>query len=172
MAETKQKSNGNMSPAKVLAIVAAVLALEGAIIGATIWLTGPSDVRGEGGDVAADAEASDEVQELLVVREKFPNLRTGRQILYDMEVYITVRAEANEEDRMKDRLESRRAQIIMEIATIVRRAEPAYFNEPTLATLRRQIEAVLDERLGRDAEGEPVVQEVLITRCTPFRADF
>lgn len=171
MAETTQKPNGQVSPLKALAILVAILVLEGATIGVTMWLSGPSDARGEG-PTAEQQEDENELVELEVVREKFPNLRTGRQILYDMEIFITVRKGDNKEDRVKERLESRRAQIVMEVSTIIRRAEPEYFNEPTLATLRRQVKSVLDERLGETEEGESVVQEVLITRCTPFRADF
>ena len=170
MAENSKQS-GNVSSIKVLLIVVAVLVLEGAIIGATIWLSGPDQARGDDAS-HADENQIDEVDELLVVREKFPNLRTGRQILYDMEVYITVRSTSNDEGQLGDRLESRRAQIVTDVGTIVRRADPSYFQEPTLATLTRQIHAALDERLGTDADGEPAVQEVLITRCTPFRADF
>lgn len=171
MAENTKNTSGRASTIKALAILLAVLVLEGATIGVTMWLSGPGSVAAEATD-AAEAEAEDEVVELQVVQERFPSMRSGRQILYDMEVYITVQKQDNKEDRIKQRLEARRAQIIMEIATIVRRAEPSYFNEPTLATLRRQMKSVLDERLGTDAEGNPVVQEVLITRCTPFRADF
>lgn len=171
MAENAKNTGGRTSTLKALAILLAILALEGATIGVTMWLSGPKAASAEG-EAAAEEAAGDELIELLVLQEKFPNLRSGRQMLYDVEIYITAEQRHNKEDKLKERLESRRAQIVMEIATIVRRAEPSFFNEPTLATLRRQVKAVLDERLGTSDDGDPVVQEVLITRCTPFRADF
>ncbi|MEX2673578.1 MAG: hypothetical protein WD294_15880 [Phycisphaeraceae bacterium] len=171
MAEATNNASNRTSALKAILILVAVLALEGATIGVTMWLSGPSSAKAE--EKAVEGEAAEaELVELLVVRDKFPNLLTGRQVLYDMEVYITVLQKDNVEDRLKNRLEARSAQVIMEIATIVRRGEPGIFNESTLATLRRQIHAVLDERLGMNEEGESFVQAVLITRCTPFRADF
>jgi len=63
------------------------------------------------------------------------------------------------------------AQVASDIATIFRRAEPAHLGEPTLATVTRQIMASLDERIGRDAEGKSLVQEVLMKKCIQYRVD-
>jgi hypothetical protein len=63
------------------------------------------------------------------------------------------------------------AQLSTEIATIFRRAEPSYMMEPDLATLSRQIGAVLVQKLGTDSEGEPYVMGTLIKKCIRIRAD-
>ncbi len=156
---------------KTLLAVVAVLLLEGGTIGLMMYLSGgPKTV--EGVELQADAAADlNKPVELLLIKDKFPNLQTGPHFLYDFEAYIIVKAGDNAGDALKKRLESMKAQTQMDVATIVRRAHPSYFEEATLATLRRQIQAALDERLT-DAEGTPLVQDVLITRCIPFRADF
>ena len=63
------------------------------------------------------------------------------------------------------------AQISADIRTIVSRAEPNHLLEPTLATIKRQIKAALDKRLGRDEDGNSRVDHVVITKFTQFRAD-
>jgi len=58
-----------------------------------------------------------------------------------------------------------------DIAEVFRKAEPSHLLEPELATLRRQIKAALTDRLGYDADNEPLVMEVVIPRCKQYRAD-
>ena len=156
---------------KAIVVVLGVLALEGGTIGLTMYLAGgPSEVQGV--ELQADLEAeNNKPVELLVVKDRFPNLQTGRHFLYDTEVYIVVRKIDNENDAVKTMLEGMKATISMEVANIIRGAHPSYFEERTLATLRRQIKAVLDERI-LDKEGKSLVQDVLIPRCTAFRADY
>jgi len=154
---------GKKSSLKVLLMVAVVLVLEGGTVGVTIMLSGsPAKVEGHGPTPDLAAEENKLVEDL-VVKDRFANQRTGRTYLYDTEIFITVRAKDN--PKVKEKVESMQAQLSTEIATIFRRAEPAHLLEPTLATLTRQVKAALDERLGKDAEGKPVVQEVLIRKC-------
>jgi flagellar basal body-associated protein FliL len=162
------KSGGGLKT--VIAIVA-VLLLEGLTVGVMLFMTGgPKPV--EGVELQPDQTAdANKMAELLLIKDKFPNFQTGRHFLYDFEAYITVKASDNAGDALKTRLDSMKAQVQMEIATIVRSAHPSYFEEPTLATLRRQVKAVLDTRLT-DPDGKSLVQDLLITRCIPFRVDF
>src|SRR5262249_20092968 len=83
--------------------------------------------------------------ELLVVADKFQNTRVGHTYLYDAEIYIDVRKKY--EEKTKQEIEANKAQIRQDLRTIFGRAEPTQLLEPTLATLTRQIHAVLDERL-------------------------
>lgn len=178
MAEEKQNPDAAAAAAtpakgnlKSILVVLAVLLLEGGTIGVTMYLAGgPSKVQGV--ELQADLEAEkNKPVELLLVKDRFPNLQTGRHFLYDTEVYIVVRKADNENDAVKATLENMKATTSMEVGNIIRSAHPSYFEERTLATLRRQIKAMLDERLT-DKEGKSLVQDVLITRCTPFRADY
>lgn len=156
------------SALKTVLIVAVVLLLEGGTIIGTMMLSGgPPQVKGQG--LQSDLEAElNKLVEIPLVDEKFLNMKTGRTMIYDMEVFITVRKKDSEQ--AKKQVESSAAQIKTAISTIVRQSEPTHFMEPTLATLTRQIQALMDERLGTDAEEQPILRDVLITRCIQLRA--
>ncbi|MHC4996656.1 MAG: hypothetical protein ACYTGQ_16555 [Planctomycetota bacterium] len=160
------------SAMKTLMVLMVVLLLEGGTIGVTMFVAkGPDTV--EGAELLTDEEAARNTpSEIHVVSGRYPNLLTGRHFSYDTEVYITVRQIDNQDDQITLKLESMQAQIQMDVATIIRRAEPAYFKEPTLATLRRQIKAKLTEHLGLTDEEQPVIIDVLIPKCNEFRSDF
>lgn len=157
---------------KAFVVVVVILLLEGGTVFVTMTLSGgPREVQGQG--LTADLEAEqNKLVEVPVVREKFNNQLTGKTILYDTEVYVTVRH--RDLKTFKQQLESMEAQVAVDIATVIRRAEPGHFMEPTLATLSRQIKMVLDERFGQTTgeDEEPMVCDVLIRKCIPFSADY
>ena len=156
-------------PIKTLLILAAVFVIEGVVIATVFVVAGkPADVQADGAveDLASMAELP--VEEM-VVADKFPNSKRGRTYIYDTEVYIVVKQKRQSE--IRGQLDSMAAQISADIRTIVSRAEPNHLLEPTLATIKRQIKAALDERLGRDEEGLSRVEKVVITKFTQFRAD-
>ena len=155
---------------KTLIILASVFLLEGAAISAVfIFSGGPDPVEAK--QAQADELAKlEEPTTLLVVQEKFPNLRTGMTVLYETEVFITVKRK--HAAKIESKIEQLSAQLRQDIGTFIRKADPAHLSEPTFATLRRQIHAALDERLGRDeASGESYVLEVVIPKVIPFSAD-
>ena len=153
-----------------LLILAAILLIEGAGISAAFLLSGgPAKVGAA--DVAKDAEARmNELVEELVVTGRFQNTKTNRSFLYDSEIYIKVRRKYQEE--IKTELESKRAAITMEIATIIRSAEPVHLGEPRLATLTRQIKAALQDILSADMDtGESKVEQVSIPKFIRYKSD-
>ena len=156
-------------PIKAILIVAAVLLVEAVAISAVFLLSGgPSEVQAE--DMANDpALLAEQPAEVLVIADKFQNTRVGRTLLYDTEIYIVVKQKHRAE--VEQTLERLSASIKSDIAAIFRRAEPAQLTEPDMATIRRQVRAELEDRLGQDEQGESVIQEVLIPTCTQFRAD-
>ena len=156
-------------PVKTLAIMVVALVIEGAAISAVFMFSGkPAAVKA---DKIATSEAAegDKPVEKLVIADKFENNRSGKTFLYDTEIYIVV--QKKNEEKVDVQLDAMSAQIAADIATIFRRAEPAQLLEPTLATLTRQIKAVLDDRIGHDAEGKSMVDEVLMKKYTQFRVD-
>jgi len=155
-------------PLKTLVLLAAVLLIEGVAISTVFILAGPADVKAEG--ALPDPQALlDQPAEVLVLADKFQNTRRGRAYLYDTEVFIVV-ATKNKQP-IEASIEAKKAAITADIATIIRKAEPAHLMEHELATLRRQIHAALDKRLGYQPDGTPFIQEVLITRCDEYRSD-
>jgi flagellar basal body-associated protein FliL len=158
------------SPLKAVILVVAVLVIEAGTILGTMWFTaGPAQVKGEG--IATDMEAEQNtLTEQLVLKDKFTNDRTGRTYVYDTEIYVTVKKKHL--DKFKEELDLMQQRIRSDVDTIFRKAEPAAFQEPTRATLTRQIKAALDSRFGNAPDGEPFIQDVLIGKCMPFRTDY
>lgn len=168
-AAAKPSAKGKL-PVKTAAILGIAFVLEAVVIAGVFMFAGkPTDVKADA--AAADAAAAaEEPVEIQVIADKFQNTRTGRTYLYDTEVFVLVKMK-NQEQVNKE-LEAKKAQTATDIATIFRRAEPAYMLEPTLATLTRQVHAALDERVGKDEQGKSLIEQVLIKKCTQYRADF
>ncbi|MBL4700442.1 MAG: hypothetical protein JKX85_04215 [Phycisphaeraceae bacterium] len=174
MAEAQQddqeKTKSKM-PLKAVIVVAAILMIEGLGISAAFMFAGkPSPVQADAAAVDAEALGNQLVEEM-VVSEKFPNSKMGRTYLYDTEVYILIRRKHR--DQVMQRMENMSVRVSSEIGIIFRSIDPLMLEEPTLATLRRQIKAKMDAMFGKDAQsGKPLVEEVLIRKCTRFRADY
>jgi len=83
---------------------------------------------------------------------------------------VTATVKNKNVEKFTEELESMKARLTNDIHTIFRRAEPTHFQEPTRATLTRQVKAVLDERFGNDSADEPYVEEVIIN-WRRYRAD-
>jgi flagellar basal body-associated protein FliL len=106
--------------------------------------------------------------ELSVVDFRAPNKQSGRTFLYDVAIFISVRADA--EEKTKALLNERAALIKDRIRTIIAQSDPEKLgggSEPGLETLRRQVKYQLDEILG-----EGVIDEVLVPRCIPFPVSY
>ncbi len=174
MAEAQQSEGEEKKskiPMKAIIIVASILILEGIGITTAFMIAGkPSPVQADPAALDAEALANQQVEEL-VVSDKFPNSKMGRTYLYDTEVYILLRRKHR--DRVMNDMQNMNVRVSSEIATIFRSIDPLLLEEPTLATLRRQIKAKMDEMFGKDEQtGQPLVEEVLIRKCTRFRADY
>lgn len=156
-------------PLKTAIILLAALLIEGVAITAVFVIAkGPEPIRADAG-LSEELASAEKQVEVLVIAEKFQNTRTGRSYLYDTEIYVIIRNKHTKQ--VDDTIQGMQAQLITEIATIFRRAEPSYMMEPDLATLSRQVGAVLVDKLGVDSGGEPYVMGTLIKKCIRIRAD-
>jgi flagellar basal body-associated protein FliL len=158
------------SPVKTIGIVAGLMIAEAAAVYFVMSSTGPkpaeaTDVHLEGAD-GHDTEAS---VELPLMEEKFQNLQTGRVWLWDVEIYLKVKAK--HEEFVTAQLESRQAEIKEEISMIFRRAQHSNLKEPGLETIKRQVSAYISHALGKDAEGHERFERVVIPKCKGFPAD-
>jgi len=168
MADSEGSKKG--LPIKTIAIVAALLVAEAAIVVGVISMWGqPSEVRAQG---LADPETAsgEQLTEVLIVNDKFPNHHTGRVFLWEAEVQIKVRRKHL--DYVKSVVEDRAAEIKTNVAKIFRSAHHNHLKEPQLETLTRRLEEMLRDVFGEDADGEERVVEVLIPKCVGFPADF
>lgn len=106
--------------------------------------------------------------EVLVLEFRAPNKMSGRTFIYDVAIYAVTKGEFAEQ--VKTAVKDREASIKDRIRTIIAQSDPDKLgggSEPGLETLRRQVKHQLDELIG-----EKMIDEVLVPRCIPFRADF
>jgi hypothetical protein len=94
--------------------------------------------------------------ELEVVNLRAQNERSQRQMIYDLEVFVSV-SDANKE-KLTEILQRRKATVQDRLTRAIRAAEPERFTEPDLRTLRKQFHAELIQIVGDDE----MIQEVLI----------
>lgn len=177
MAEDNQQAaaGGEESKKKGLPLipiitVLVVLVVEAAVIVAMFMFSGgPSEVTAEPG-VVDEAQLGEEHAESLVISGKFQNTKSGRSYMYDTQIYVVVKQKHLEEVEAKK--EAMQASITKDITTIFRRAEPSHLREQELSTLTRQVAAALNDRFGNDMNEEPLIEEVLITKCMEFSSDY
>jgi len=157
-------------PIKTLLLILALLIGEGVgvLLLARMWAS-PAEVQA-GGVQQIESQSMEQIEEILIVEDRFPNHQTGRVWLWETEVQMQVKRKHM--DYVKRILEERRAEIKTGVSQIWRNAHQRHLTEPDLATLNRQAKAYLSEIFGVDSEGDQRVQRVLIPKCVGFPADF
>jgi len=114
---------------------------------------------------AAPKEEVEKDAEVPIIEAKLPNNQTGRLFLYDLNVVAKV--SEKEKTKVEELLKERQAEVKDRIRTIIASSDPKSLSEPGLETLRRQLSYQLEQDLGHD-----LIKELLIPKCTPFRAEF
>ena len=125
------------------------------------------DPHGGGGE-AKPAKEKGKTSELAVLDIRATNKVSGRTLLFDVSIFVSVKSE--QEEAAKKTITERKALITDRIRTIIAQSDPEKLSgglEPGLETLRRQVKYQLDEIIG-----DKVIEDVLVPRCIPFRADF
>lgn len=131
---------------------------------------GEAAAAGGHGEAAADPNAKkpNRRYSMTVLEFRAPNKVSGKMFLYDVAIEAQVRGK--DFDTVSKKVTERKALISDRVRTIIAQSDPEKLNgqaEPGLETLKRQVKYQLDEIVG-----EGVIEEVLIPRCIPFRADF
>ena len=162
---TEEAAPKKKLPIKAVGVALAVVLLEVATIGVTMVLSGgPQRARADV-PATAPAEAVEKDVEVPIIDAKLPNSQSGRLYLYDLAVVAKV--DEKNKDKVTALLEERQAEVKDRIRMIIASSDPKSLAEPGLETLRRQIEYQLSQDLGPD-----LIKELLIPKCTPFRAEF
>ena len=179
--DAKPKKAGIMGLlTKLPVLLGGVMVIEGVVLFAAFKMMGGSPAPSHGAELHTTEEAVELDEngkpkpsknakvELLVIEMRAPNKLSGRTFLYDVSIYVVVKGDQGE--KVKADLESRKALISDRVRTIISRTDPEKLNgekEPGLETFRRQVKFQLEEILGAD-----LIEEVLVPRCIPFRAEF
>ncbi len=150
-------------PIKSILIIALIMLLEGGMFAVYVVIK-PKPSSAEAAVGAAEGPKAQTAEAVIIENGRFPNRKTGRLYMYDMEIAIQV------DKPVFDRVEKLRlaneSLIRDRIRAIVARAEPSYFDEHELQTLKRQIKVMLEEVFGDDT-----VREVFIKTCNPYRIE-
>ena len=155
-------------PVKAIVLILALLLIEaGAFTAVMILGGGPDKVQAESGAVDLEADLETLV-EMPLLQDKFQNRRTGRAFLYDTTINILVKKK--NQTKVSELLEENTARIESDISSIFTKAEPAYLEEHQLSTIRRQVKAALNTRVGLDEDDNPRIEEVIM-RTKRFKAD-
>ena len=156
---------------KTFAVVGIIMVLEAVAVFALITLTAPSGQQAQAQSLDGEVNADDKPVELLLVREKFNNLSTGRVWQWDIEIFVEVRQKNSQP--VQDALEARKASITAGIARLIAQAQDRELKEPGLETITRQLEAFCYEIFGDSPSDEkPRVERVIVPRFKGFPADF
>jgi flagellar basal body-associated protein FliL len=131
---------------------------------------GGGDKGGEHGDGGKSTGPTDKKTpvEINVVEFRAPNKQSGRTFVYDVSIFAVAKQE--NEEKVKGAIDKRSRLIQDRVRTIIAQSDPEKLgggSEPGLETLRRQVKYQLDEIVG-----EGLIEEVLVPRCIPFRADY
>jgi flagellar basal body-associated protein FliL len=156
-------------PIKAVAIVGALMLVEGAAVVLVMRMTSPTHASAEEVVEIKDQTDGEALVEIPLVSEKFQNMQTGRVWIWDADIVLKVRAK--NQAAVEKTLEARAAEIREGVGMIFRRAAHSHLKEPGLETLNRQLTSFVDEVLGKDAEGKSRLERVVIPKCRGFPAD-
>jgi len=153
---------------KAIILVVGLLAGEAALVGGAMMMwAGPGEVQAE--IVETEDADAENVAELMIVSDRFPNHQSGKIWLWDTEIQIQVKQKNSE--YVERILEERNAEIKTGISSLWRNAHHRYLTEPNLETMTRQLTEYLNEVFGEDAGEESRVYKVLIPRCVGMPSD-
>jgi flagellar basal body-associated protein FliL len=179
-ADKKEAAKGGGLMTKLPVILGGAMLLEAVVLFAGFKFLGGGAKNSNAADLTTvskkdgapgDKTGSDDkgtTVELQVVDSKFPNKLSGHEFLYDVSIFVTVKTA--DADKVKGIFADRDALIKDRIRTIIAQSDPEKLgggSEPGLETLRRQVKYQLDE-----IAGEGMIDEVLVPRCIPYRADY
>lgn len=129
-----------------------------------------AESHGDASHGSADAKPKEKKKtiELPLLEFRGVNKVSGRSLIFDVAMVVSVKAE--HEEAVKKIITDRKALITDRVRTIIAQSDPEKLSggsEPGLETLRRQVRYQLEQIV----EHEGMIDDVLVPRCIPFRAD-
>ncbi|MCW5757625.1 MAG: hypothetical protein KIT54_10350 [Phycisphaeraceae bacterium] len=159
-----EKSPGKLSP-KILAIIAAIMAVEG--VGIFLFVSMMSSTpKDAAADLITDENNPDALVEILLTQEQYQNMTSNQVWIWETEIYLKVRRK--NQDFVQKTLENRSAEVQEGITQIFRRAKLTELREPDFRTGSRQLTALINDLFGNDADGLPRVDRLVIAKLRGF----
>lgn len=162
-AAAPEKKSGKLG-IKTIGIIAAMMIAEGAGVYFLVSMT--SAPKTSSAAIAGEQDAEREkTQEILLVEDRFQNIDSGAVWLWDTSIYLQVRNK--NVDRVQEVMKRREAEIKEGVSLIFRRAEHRHlYADPGLETVTRQLTAYLNEVFGTDKDELPLIERVIVPKCT------
>lgn len=160
------KKKGKMG---TIITVAVAMIVQTVIVVVVMKKFGPAKAVAEVSHAEIKPDDGNKTEEIEIADEKFQNLKTGRVWIWDVQVFVQVKARNAE--AVKGTLERRNAEIKQELNQLFSRAEHVQLKEPERATISRQLTESLQRIFGTDDKNEPMVEKVLIPKFRGFPAD-
>lgn len=168
--EGKPKKGGGMKGTLIIVGVVSIVEAGGFYGAMQMFGGGPQVAHGEQAETN-HAEGPEPVvhkptsEVELLTKFKVPNDKSGRLFIYDMDLYVKIDAEHQEQ--FDTLVTERKGELSDRVARIIRSNETDVLHEADLKSLRMQVRHALGEMAG-DPE---MVLEVLIPRFVPIRSD-
>ena len=166
-APQEEKKKGN--PLILFGVIGVLMLLEAAGVYVVTSMMSPKTAEAEVG-VEEIVDEEELTSELLLVEDRFINISTGRVWQWQATVHVIVKNKNLE--RVTADMEKRAAEIKEGVAEIIASAQDRHLREPARDTVKRQLTAYVNELFGSDAEGEPRIERVVISRWLPSPSDF
>lgn len=166
-AKSDAKGAGKRGRLKGIIIVGALMLVEGVGVFALVKLVSPAPETVSAEDKAAAEDPfnlSGEVELIMCEISTF-NRKEGRLYVYNAEISVLVAAE--DQERIERFVEVRSLSIKDRIQVVFRSADPKDLNDPSLDTIKRQVQFELNNLLG----GKELIREVLISKLLQSRAN-
>jgi flagellar basal body-associated protein FliL len=158
-------------PIKMIAIIAVVMIVEAAVVVGIFSMLKPKDLHAKADPTHIVSDDGDVPKELPVIEDRFQNMRTGQNWIWDLSIAVQVKTRHSE--KVAAVIKGRSGEIKEGIRQIIARADPAQLKEPELKSLNRQVSALLEKVIGVDEKSnEPLMERLLIPRARGFPADF
>ncbi len=155
-------------PTLLIGVIAGIALLQGGVLFAVFKFMGggPKETQAAQHEPAIEAEAIKPevgVAEVQLLKSfRVPNDKSGRMVVYDLDVSIVVPADKVEQ--VKKITTERAGEVADRIARVLRSATDSMLREDNLTILRAQLEAEMKELLG-DAS---LLERVLFPRFVPI----
>tara|TARA_E500000318_G_scaffold67394_1_gene62245 strand:- start:210 stop:737 length:528 start_codon:yes stop_codon:yes gene_type:complete len=167
--EATEEPKKKGSPLILVGVVGVLMLLEAVGVYAVVTMMGPKSSEASV-NISEVEDESERLVEVLLVEDRFINMQTGRVWQWAATVHIKLRSKNLE--RVQGEMERRQAEISEGIAEIISAAKDRHLREPNKETVRRQFTAFVNEIFGEDADGEPLVEQIVISRWLPSPLDF
>jgi len=153
-----------------LGVILGVMGLEALVIFVLVksYVVPPPNLAQAGEFAGLDSNAGQkapQMAEVEIANVRALNEKSPRVVIYDLTVYAVV--PAKDEAAFRAIIERRKQTVRDRFVTIIRGADPSYFREPDLLTLRSQLKTALSKIAGEDIE----IQEVLVPSIIPYMGE-